>query len=85
MTALPGNIPKRGLALEEAAEYCGVSRNTMLRHGPKPLRIGERCVYDRRSLDLWLDKLAGSPAAGSDPLGESIGARKNALRHAANQ
>jgi hypothetical protein len=46
-------------AVEEGAEYCGVSPNTLQRHGPKPTRIGGRCVWDRKALDLWLDSLAG--------------------------
>jgi hypothetical protein len=88
--ALPPNIPKRGLSLAEAAEYCGVSDKTLQRHGPEPSRIGERVVYDRRVLDRWLDTLARLPP-GSDPgvnpiedpeelLMRAIHARKTALR-----
>jgi hypothetical protein len=54
-----GAEDKRGLSLDEAAEYCGVSGNTLTRHGPTPIKIGEHKVYDRRSLDHWLDQLAG--------------------------
>jgi hypothetical protein len=86
---LPINVPKRGLSKEEAAEYCGVSVNTLGRHGPTPTKIGDRTVYDRRVLDTWLDKLAGiapdQPA--DDPetsLLEAISARKAALRHPAD-
>jgi hypothetical protein len=86
MTGLPSNIPKRCLSPDEAAEYCNVSRNTLIRHGPPATRIGDRTVYDRRVLDTWLDKLAGitpdQPA--DDPetsLLEAINARKAALRH----
>ena len=81
------NVPKRGLSLDEAAEYCGVSGNTLTRHGPAPIKIGERKVYDRRALDRWLDQLAGIPAPASagdapeDALLEAIHARKAALRH----
>ena len=85
---LPLNVPKRGLSLDEAAEYCGVSGNTLTRHGPTPLKIGERKVYDRRSLDRWLDQLAGIPGqappgedAPEDALLEAIHARKAAVRH----
>jgi hypothetical protein len=56
---LPINLPKRGLSREEAAEYCGVSVNTLGRHGPAPTKIGDRTIYDRRVLDRWLDELAG--------------------------
>jgi hypothetical protein len=56
---LPINLPKRGLSKDEAAEYCGVSANTLSRHGPTPTKIGDRTIYDRRVLDRWLDELAG--------------------------
>lgn len=85
---LPSNIPKRGLSIEEAAEYCGVSASSIERHGPRPTKIGERNVYDRKALDLWLDKLAnlGAAYAGGpiDPLGDAIRARKNAVRNQAH-
>ena len=54
---LPPNIAKRGLAVDEAAEYCGVSASQLRAQGPKPLRIGRRCVWDIRDLDRWLDAL----------------------------
>jgi hypothetical protein len=89
--ALPINVPKRGLSKEEAAEYCGVSANTLARHGPQPTKITKRkIVYDRRVLDRWLDELAGLPSpelngAGMQPtpeeeLLEAIHARKTTLR-----
>jgi predicted DNA-binding transcriptional regulator AlpA len=92
-SALPSNIPKRGLSLDEAAEYCGVSRNSLLRHGPNPTKIGDRSVYDRRVLDAWLDHLAAAAATRAapppaelsaedmSPLEEAIHARKNSVRH----
>ena len=87
MTGLPANIPKRGLSLAEAAEYCGVSPPTLTRHGPPPIKIGDRSVYDRRALDRWLDRLArlvpDDPIAG-DPensLLRAIHARKASLRN----
>jgi hypothetical protein len=87
--ALPLNVPKRGFSLEEAAEYCGVSKNTMTRHGPSPVKIGDRIIFDRRALDRWLDQLAGAEsetteAAPEDALMEAIHARKAALRNAAS-
>jgi hypothetical protein len=84
--ALPFNLPKRGLSGDEAAEYCGVSKNTLTRHGPAPTKIGDRVVYDRRVLDRWLDELAGLiPAAVSEntpeeALLEAIHARQNPVR-----
>jgi hypothetical protein len=50
--SLPINLPKRGLSKDEAAEYCGVSENTLGRYGPTPAKIGKRTIYDRRMLDL---------------------------------
>jgi len=86
--ALPLNIPKRGLSLSEAAEYCGVSDKTLQRHGPQPSKIGERAIYDRRVLDQWLDELAHLHSAGVNPIEDpedqllkAIDARKTALRH----
>ncbi len=86
--ALPTNIPKRGLSLAEAAEYCGVSDKTLQRHGPEPSKIGERIVYDRRVLDRWMDSLADLPSSGVNPIEDpedlllkAIDARKTALRH----
>jgi hypothetical protein len=60
---LPANIPRRGLSLDEAAEYCGIGAKTLQRHGPEPVRIGDRVVYDRVALDAWLDGLICPPAA----------------------
>ena len=88
--SLPLNVPKRGLSLDEAAEYCGVSRNSLTRHGPAPIKIGDRTIYDRRGLDRWLDQLAGLPgnsaaeAVPEDALMEAIHARKVALRNASH-
>ena len=87
---LPINVPKRGLSKEEAAEYCGVSVNTLGRHGPTPTKIGDRIIYDRRVLDRWLDELAGLISGSSGPgltvdtseeaLLEAIHARQAAIR-----
>jgi hypothetical protein len=85
---LPSNIPKRGLSLAETSEYCGVSDKILQRHGPKPSKIGERVVYDRRVLDRWLDSLADLPSSGVNPIADpedlllkAIDARKTALRY----
>jgi len=83
---LPINVPKRGLSKDEAAEYCGVSANTLTRHGPTPTKIGDRTIYDRRVLDRWLDQLGGRCAtiSNDDPettLLEAIHARKASLRY----
>lgn len=65
MSALPTNIPKRGLCREEAAEYIGVSPGTFdmqVRDGvmPKPIDLaGKRLVWDRAAIDHRLDILSG--------------------------
>jgi hypothetical protein len=88
--SLPINLPKRGLSKDEAAEYCGVSPNTLGRHGPTPTKIGDRIIYDRRVLDRWLDELAGliyGASGGCAPIDspeeallEAIHARQAAVR-----
>jgi len=62
--SLPHNIPKRGLNRLETAEYVGLSPNSFdaaVSGGlfPAPLCIGRRKVWDRRAMDLTLDRLAG--------------------------
>ncbi len=84
---LPPNLPKRGLSVDEAAEYLGVSKTTLAQHGPAPMRIGGRVIYDRRVLDHWLDGLAGLLPATTEQtpeeaLLEAIRARQAPLRHA---
>lgn len=64
----------RGLRLDDAAAYCGVSRNTFLRwveEGlmPQPKRIvrrGERdgvVVWDREAIDAAFDAIGESESA----------------------
>ncbi len=82
----PQDTPKRGLTINEAAHYCGVSRNTLRRYGPTPIRIGGRVLYDRHMLDRWFDQFAGigpSSSGGNAELRRAIDARRGALRHPA--
>ena len=76
---LPINLPKRGLSKDEAAEYCGVSLNTLRRHGPTPAKIGDRIIYDRRVLDRWLDELGGLISGSSGGV-QSIPLKKRSSR-----
>ena len=78
---MPVNVPKRGLSKDEAAEYCGVSANTLGRHGPTPTKIGDRIIYDRRVLDRWLDELAGL-ISGPNGVGTPFDGPENALLEA---
>jgi excisionase family DNA binding protein len=61
------------MGVDEAAEYCGIGRNTLLRlvgagRAPAPVKISEkRRVWLRPNLERWLDRLA-SPTASSDAI-----------------
>ncbi len=62
---LPAGLIPRGLSDDQAAAYCGLSRNTfagLVEVGqlprPLPLKCGRR-IYDLRALDRALDRLAG--------------------------
>ena len=70
----PASLPRRGLRLEAAATYCGVSPNTFL----AAVKAGEihkgtmwrGCrVWDIKQLDLDLDRIfeSSSPSGASKP------------------
>jgi hypothetical protein len=44
-----------------AAHYLGVCAATFRTLGIAPLNIGRRVLWDRRSLDLYVDRMAGAP------------------------
>jgi hypothetical protein len=46
-----------------AAAYCATSESALRIHGPAPLWIGGRKVYDIRSLDRWVDEMGKNVAA----------------------
>jgi predicted DNA-binding transcriptional regulator AlpA len=57
------SYPPRGMRVDRAANYSGMSRTTFLelvRDGvmPKPMRIGGMTIWDRLALDAALDRLA---------------------------
>jgi predicted DNA-binding transcriptional regulator AlpA len=60
---------KRLLTMDEAAEYCGMGRESFLHNCPvKPKRIrpGQRGLrYDIRELDVWIDSLGGDNGPGT--------------------
>ena len=65
-------LPPRMLSLPDAAAYCGVSGPTFKAHCPvKPIRLGERVLWDRERIDLWIDALSApcSVGAGTDWIG----------------
>lgn len=50
----------RGLSLEQAAAYVGVSAVHFRKHVKvTPLKVGGRVLYDRLALDRWLDSMQG--------------------------
>jgi hypothetical protein len=50
----------RLLGVKDAAAYCGLSPNAFEAHVPiEPLRFGKRKLWDRVSLDRYLDARAG--------------------------
>lgn len=53
------NLPQwpRGLSLEQAAAYCGMSPNFFKSHVLVDfIRVAGRVIYDRASLDAWFDR-----------------------------
>ena len=59
-------LEPRCVKAHEAAAYCGVSVNLFKKHGPGPIRMGKRCLYDKSALDMWLDKQSGITSASSE-------------------
>lgn len=77
---------RRCLSREEAAAYVGLSPSAFsdrvqAETFPKPLKLGRRSVWDRRALDLALDRLSGLAEGSNEQarIGEAIRARKRAL------
>jgi predicted DNA-binding transcriptional regulator AlpA len=61
---------RRNLDRREAASYLCISVGTLdalVRAGqlPAPVRLGKRCVWDRRALDAAMDQLSGIAPASS--------------------
>jgi hypothetical protein len=58
---------KRLLTVSEAADYCGIGRESFADHCPvKPIRVrpGLRGLrYDLRAIDAWIDSLADTNQA----------------------
>lgn len=74
-----------GMRAKAAAEYLGISRNSLLRHGPKPVRIGGCVVWTRASLDAYLaSRSATVQRADADAATENAvnAIRKNRNPHA---
>lgn len=64
-------VPPRMLGLPDAAAYCGISGPHFKAHCPvRPLRLGDRVLWDRVQIDRWLDALSApcSIVSGDDHL-----------------
>lgn len=71
-------LAPRLLDAEEAAAYLGRVSTKTLAHVPvAPVRLGDRCLYDRRAIDAWLDRLSGLEEAQlhDDPQAELLARR----------
>jgi hypothetical protein len=51
----------RWMTTKMAAAYLSVSENTFRGFGIVPIERGRSVRYDRRSLDLYADRMAGQP------------------------
>lgn len=63
------NLPDwpRLMPIDLAAAYLGISAGTFQTWGIAPTETpGRRVLYDRRSLDLFADRLAGQPLSADD-------------------
>jgi predicted DNA-binding transcriptional regulator AlpA len=60
---------KRLLTIDEAAEYCGMGRESFLLKStvkPKRIRPGQRGLrYDIREMDVWIDTLGADDDRGT--------------------
>ena len=73
----------RGLPLEEAAHYWGLCPNSFMAEvkadrAPKPLHFGRRRIWDKKALDLALDRLSKLTDDNKEGGWRDVG--KNALR-----
>ncbi len=69
---LPASIAPRGLNVDQVAEYIGVSAPTFLLavaagRYPKPIPFGRRDVWDRKAIDLAMDRESGILEASAKP------------------
>ncbi len=73
----------RGLSLDEAAHYWGLSPNSFkvevkAGRAPKPLHFGRRRIWDKRALDQALDRLSKLTNDNKEGGWKDVG--ENALR-----
>ncbi|HEX8553640.1 MAG TPA: hypothetical protein VF695_02930 [Sphingomonas sp.] len=56
----------RLMSTDVAAQYLGISATTFRSLDVCPINIGSKPLWDRRSLDLYADRLAGQPLSEDD-------------------
>lgn len=72
------------MPVDAAAQFCGVSRNTLLRevnagNAPAPVRIRGKKVWRRPDLERWLDSLKPEGAAYEADPWDCYGTGPNAV------
>lgn len=55
----------------QAAAYLSIGVTTLRGHGPRPVRLNRRRLYDRGDLDRWADRLGGQPLTDQQKLAET--------------
>lgn len=62
------NLPDwpRLMPIAMAAAYYSMSENTFRLLGITPIERGRKVLYDRRSLDIFADRISGQPIDGVD-------------------
>lgn len=58
------------LTIEQAAEYLGMKKGLLYNHrsagtGPASYKLGNRVMYDRRDLDLYIARCKAATLVGS--------------------
>jgi len=68
----------------QAAAYLSIGVTTLRQHGPRPVRLNRRRLYDRNDLDRWADRLGGQPLTDNQTLAEQKEVERHffAKRHA---
>lgn len=56
----------RLMSIDTAAAYFSLSVNTFRSLGIAPIEHGRRVLYDRRSLDIFADHMAGQPLTSGE-------------------
>jgi hypothetical protein len=62
-----------------AAAYLSIGKPTLREHGPEPVRVGRRVLYDRKALDRWADNLGGQPLTIEEEAAETREAERRFL------